>query len=142
METQKVAQFLKQTPLFAEFSDREIQNVLTTARQQRFASGETIVKQGDTARVGFYLVLSGRVEVRKDDQALAQLGPGQYFGEVALLVEDAPRSADVVALEDTECLVLTRWDLRSLISSHPDMALKMLSELARRLSDTHQALSE
>jgi CRP/FNR family transcriptional regulator len=88
------------------------------------------------------LVLNGRVEVRKGEKTLAELGPGQFFGEMALLVEGAPRSADVVALEDTECLVLTRWDLRSLIQTHPDMALKMLGEMARRLSTTHQALSE
>lgn len=128
--------------MFAQFSERELHAVVQTAKVRSFPSGETIVEEGDTARVGFYLVLKGRVEVRKGEKKLAELGPGQFFGEMALLVEGAPRSADVVALEETECLVLTRWDLRSLIQTHPDMALKMLGEMARRLSTTHQALSE
>ncbi len=138
----EILSFLKKTPLFAQFSDRELRDVLSTAKQRTFSSGETIVQEGDTAKVGFYLILSGRVEVRKRDKVLAELGSGQFFGEMALLVEGAPRSADVVALEETECLVLTRWDLRSLVQTHPDMALKMMGELARRLSGTHQALSE
>ena len=142
MADAEVIQLLQKAPLFAGFSERELQNVAQIAKVRTFSTGETIVQEGDTAKVGFYLILSGRVEVRKGEKKLAELGPGQFFGEMALLVEGAPRSADVVALEDTECLVLTRWDLRSLIQTHPDMALKMLGEMARRLSTTHQALSE
>lgn len=142
MANQETIRLLRGAPLFAGFSDRELQDVVKTAKVRQFPAGETIVKEGDTAKVGFYLVLNGRVEVRKGEKKLAELGPGEFFGEMALLVEDAPRSADVVAVEDTECLVLTRWDLRSLIQTHPDMALKMLGEMAHRLSTTHQALSE
>ena len=142
MANAETIQLLQRAPLFAQFSERELQDVVQTAKVRKFSTGETIVQEGDTAKVGFYLILSGRVEVRKGEKKLAELGPGQFFGEMALLVEGAPRSADVVALEDTECLVLTRWDLRSLIQTHPDMALKMLGEMARRLSTTHQALSE
>ena len=142
MASAEVIRLLQKAPLFAGFSERELRDVVQTAKVRSFSSGETIVQEGDTAKVGFYLVLQGRVEVRKGEKKLSELGPGQFFGEMALLVEGTPRSADVVALEDTECLVLTRWDLRSLIQTHPDMALKMLGEMARRLSTTHQALSE
>lgn len=136
------ATFLKETPLFARLSGKELQAILRTSKEREFSAGSTIVREGETGGLGFYLILSGHVEVRKGEKRLAKLGAGEFFGEMALLMEDEPRSADVVALEDTGCVLFTRWDLRSLVASHPDIALKMLGALARRLRDTNRALSE
>ena len=61
---------------------------------------------------------------------------------MSLLLEDTPRTADVTAVEDTTCLAITSWDLRALIKTHPDVGVKMMSELAKRLRDTDQALSD
>ena len=61
---------------------------------------------------------------------------------MALLLDDTPRTADVVATSDTSCLAITQWDLRALISSHPDLGVKMLAELARRLRDTDAKISD
>lgn len=133
--------FLKETPLFAKLSDNQIDAIAKTAKQKRFQAGGTIVEEGQEG-IGFYLILEGSVEVRKQGQSLATLGQGDYFGEMALLLESSQRTADVVALEETNCLLITRWDLRSLIRNHPDIALAMHSELGRRLSQTNQALSE
>jgi CRP-like cAMP-binding protein len=135
-------EYLKRTALFAGFNDRQIEGVLTVAKEQRFAGGEPIIRRGEEGGLGFYLVLEGRTEVRAGDEVLAQLGPGEYFGEMALLLDDTPRTADVVALEDTVCLVITQWAFRSLLAIHPDMAVAVMGELARRLGDTSRSPAE
>lgn len=141
MATTDAATFLKQTPLFGELSEDQIEAMIKTAKQKKFNADEAIVEEGQEG-VGFYLILDGSVDVRKRGKSLAKLKKGDYFGEMALLIENATRTADVVALEGTTCLLITRWDLRSLIRNHPDIALAMHGELARRLSQTNQALSE
>lgn len=136
-------ELLKKSRLFSNFTNQECESVVGTAKTRSFAAGETIVKEGDQGGVGFYLILDGQVEVRKGDRVLATLVKGEFFGEMALLLEkDTPRSADVVATQETDCLIINRWDLRSLIKTHPDMAIKMMASLAQRLSETHKALSE
>lgn len=132
---------MKKTALFAGFSDRQIEGVLTAGKERRFAAGEQIIRQGDDA-VGFYLIVEGSAEVRSEGAVLARLGSGDYFGEMALLLEDTPRTADVTALEDTSCLVITQWAFRSLLAAHPDTALAVMGELARRLRNTPATLSE
>ncbi|MCL6642797.1 MAG: cyclic nucleotide-binding domain-containing protein [Candidatus Bipolaricaulota bacterium] len=141
MVSSEAVKFLKKTPLFAQFSEKELEALFSTAKVREFDAGSTIVREGDPASIGFYLVLEGQVEVRKGQKTLAKLGAGDYFGEMALIL-DAPRSADVIAVQKTKCLMITRWELRSIISSYPDVALKMMGELARRLSATNQALKE
>ena len=132
---------LKQTALFASFTDRQIEGVLAVGKERRFAAGEQIIRQGDDA-VGFYLIVEGGAEVRSSGRVLARLGPGDHFGEMALLLEGARRSADVTALEDTACLVVSQWAFRSLLAAHPDTALAVMGELARRLADNPGTLSE
>ncbi len=80
--------------------------------------------------------------MRKGDTVLAEFEAGDYFGEMSLLLEDTPRTADVVATDDSNCLVITQWDLRALIKSHPEIGVKMMAELAKRLRDTDAALSD
>jgi CRP-like cAMP-binding protein len=141
MASSEVVKFLKGTPLFARFTEKELEAVLRTAKERQFDAGSVIVREGDVGGVGFYLILDGQVEVRKGKKSLAKLKVGEFFGEMALL-DEAPRSADVVALEKTKCSMLTRWDVRGLVAAHPDIALKLMAELARRLRNTNQALSE
>ena len=135
-------EYLKRTSLFAGFTDRQIADILATAKQREFAAGEQIIRQGDEGGRGFYLIVSGRTEVRSGGTVLAHFGPGDYFGEMALLLPDTPRTADVVALEGTTCLVITQWDLRALLSAHPEAGLAIMAELAHRLADTDRTLRE
>lgn len=134
--------FLKQTPLFSGFNEQEIESVLGTAKERGFAAGDSIITEGREGGRGFYLLLSGSAEARKGETLLAEFGPGDYFGEMALLLEDTPRTAAVVATSDTTCLVITQWDLRALIKGHPEIGVKMMAELARRLRDTDAVLSD
>jgi CRP-like cAMP-binding protein len=135
------SELLKQTGLFSSCTDKELENVMVTAKERSFDAGEVIIREGDPG-LGFYLILEGAAEVRKGGTAVAELGPGDYFGEMALLLEDTPRTADVVATSQAKCLVITQWDLRALISTHPDIGMKIMNELAERLSGTEKALSD
>ncbi len=141
MNEADITKSLNGTPLFSRLGRRELEALLKTAKEREFETGQTIVREGDMGGLGFYLILDGRVEVKKGNKVLSKIGAGGFFGEMALL-DDAPRSADVVATEKTKCLLLTKWDLKSLIATYPDIAMKMLEELTRRLRETDQALSE
>ncbi len=131
---------LERVPIFAGLKERELRRLAKDAMGNQFAPGDTVVKQGEKG-VGFYLLLDGRVEVRRKGRRLATLGAGHFFGEMALF-DDEPRNADVVAIEPTRCLVLTKWDFWGFAMDQPRMLRGMLEELARRLSNTDRALSE
>ncbi len=135
----KTAEALKMSPLFADFSDREIASVVETARERRFASGEKIIEDGAEGGRAFYLLLQGAAQARKGDIVLADFAPGDYFGEMALLLEDTPRTADVVATSDALCLLITSWDLRALIKVHPHAGDKIMAELANRFHNNLMA---
>jgi len=132
---------LKEVPLFSTFNKKQLKSVRKTAKEKEFDAGETIVREGDASNTGFYLILDGQVEVKQDGSTLSKLGSGQFFGEMAVL-DEKPRSADVVATTDTQCLLLTSWDFKALIKTYPDMATKVISELANRLRQTNMALSK
>jgi CRP-like cAMP-binding protein len=136
MET---ASALKQSPLFADFSDREIESVVETARERSFAKGEKIIEEGAEGGRAFYVLLAGSAQARKGDIVLADFKSGDYFGEMALLLEDTPRTADVVATSDSRCLLITSWDLRALIKVHPHAGDKIMAELANRFHNNLMA---
>ena len=137
----KTVELLQDVPLFANFSKKQLKSVIKTAKEKEFKDGDTIVREGDMSNVGFYLVLEGQVEVKRGDKSLTKLGSGQFFGEMAVL-DEKPRSADVVAITDTKCLLVTNWDFKALIKTYPDMATNIISELANRLRQTNMALSK
>jgi CRP-like cAMP-binding protein len=132
---------LKGVPLFASFSDRELEAILKTAKERSFEPGKPIVREGEQTNIGFYLVLEGQVEVKKGGRTLSKLGSGQFFGEMSVL-DGAPRSADVIPTIKTTCLLLTNWDVKALVKTYPDIAMKIIAELARRLRQTNMALTE
>ncbi|MFO8034887.1 MAG: cyclic nucleotide-binding domain-containing protein [Candidatus Bipolaricaulota bacterium] len=140
MEKESIA-LLKQVPLFARLGDKHVQAIARSARELKYPAGKPIVREGDQSNAGFYLILDGQVEVRRGDQVLAKLGSGQFFGEMAVL-DGEPRSADVYAVSDTTCLGLTSWDVKALTTTYPDIAMGIISELARRLRQTSMKLSE
>lgn len=142
MAAPDAANALKKVSLFSSLDDSQIGTVASEANARVFADGDLIVKQGDTGAAGFWVILDGTVEVRRGPVSLATLGPGEYFGEMALVSDHStPRSADVVATGDVQALQLTRWDLRGLILAHPEIALSMLADLADRIRKADEALA-
>ncbi len=137
------ADVLATSKLLAGCNRRELETVAEVASERTFAPGHLIVHEGDTTAAAMWVIVEGEVEVRSDDHVIATLGPGEVFGEMALLEHDPqPRSADVVAKTEVQTLQLTRWDLRGVIAEYPDIAMKMVHTVAQRLRDTDHALSD
>jgi CRP-like cAMP-binding protein len=139
-ENDAVIEMLEKAPLWSGLSKKELKSMVSVSRERRFESGHTIVKKGEGG-VGFYLILDGTVEIRSDGNTLSKLGPGQFFGEMSVL-DNQPRSADVVTVQPSRLLILTAWEFKGLISAKPRIALKMLQELVRRLRNTDLSLSD
>lgn len=128
-------EFLQRVPLFQELDDHTLREIANAAVEQRWEPGQEIVRQGDTG-VGMFIVRSGKVEIVQEHdgktEKVRDLGPGEVFGDMALL-DEFPRSATVRAIEPTTCLGLTRWHFRGILESHPQIALKLLPILTKRL---------
>ncbi len=135
-----VLRMLEKVPIFASLTDRQLRGLARDTLERTYSEGTMVVKQGDKG-VGFYLILDGLVEVRRKGRRLASLGPGHFFGEMALF-DDEPRTADVVAIQATRTLVLSKWEFWGFAMTQPAMLRGMLEEMARRLNNTDRALTE
>lgn len=139
-ERKTVVPLLQAVSVFSSLDKKSLNRIANTATKRAYDTGSVITKEGDKA-VTFYLILSGGVDVKRGKKVLAKLGVGQFFGEMALF-DNQPRSADVIAREDTSCLLLTSWDLAGITGENPKIAMSIIAELARRLRETNNALSE
>jgi len=127
-------------PLFKGLGSDELTAIARLSKKMEFKAGERIVKEGE-AGLGFYAITDGAASVKRKNKTVAKLGRGSFFGEMALL-DNRPRSADVIAIEPTTCFVLLRWNFWSLISKNEKVVRGLLEEMARRLRATNEALSE
>lgn len=124
---------LGNVPLFAELTRKELDQLAKLCDEAQVAEGKVLVKQGS---VGFecFVIEQGQVKVERDGVVLATLGPGAYFGELALL-DKQPRSATVTALTDLLVVVLGPREFASALDTMPGLARKIMTVLARRLRD-------
>lgn len=127
------ADHLANVPLFASLSKKDLQRVAKASDEVTIKAGRTIVEQGRTGHE-FFLILEGTAVVRRNNRKVADLGPGQYFGELAIL-DRGPRSASVVATTEMDVLVLGQREFVSVLDSIPGMAYKFLTVMAQRLRD-------
>lgn len=124
---------LKKVPIFSKLPAKELEHIARSLKERAYEPGAIIVKEGDPG-LGFFLITQGRVVVSHSNHAIRELGPGEFFGEMALM-EERPRSATVTAKERTNCLQLVRWDFRALLKENPDMAVQMLEVVVQRLRE-------
>jgi CRP/FNR family cyclic AMP-dependent transcriptional regulator len=137
MDNTKIIATLKKTPIFAKTSDDSLQSLLKSAIQKTVDAGTKIVEKGQSG-LGFYLILNGQADVvGSGGKRLAEIGEGGFFGELSV-IDGAPRTADVVAKTAVTCLVVSQWAMRSIINTHPEIALSMLEELVRRLRASNE----
>ncbi len=120
---------LAATPLFSRLDKDDLERLGKSVVQRKYAKGDVIVKEGEQA-VAFFVIVSGRVDVTKGGDKVGEKRAGEPFGEMALL-DGYPRSTTVIAAEDTECLVMTRWDFTAELKSNNNIALAMLPELSK-----------
>jgi voltage-gated potassium channel len=124
---------LRALPLFSGLSDAGLERLAARAGELECEAGQVLALPGDPGS-GMYVVLEGQVSVEMRGGWHTELGPGSFFGEVALLVPGATRVARVRAATDVRCLSIPREDALALVESEPSLALAMLRELARRLA--------
>jgi voltage-gated potassium channel len=124
-------------PLLAVLDRRAVEQVLRTAREQRYAPGDVVVGEGDPA-TRLYLIVDGTASVEQSTQGrVGKLGPGEFFGELAL-IEEHGRTATVRAESDLTCLVIPAWEFKASLEEHPQMAIPMLHTIIARLHRREQ----
>jgi CRP-like cAMP-binding protein len=122
---------LKKVPLFAGLDDRELEQIAATMRERRFSEGDKVTEEG-AGGAGFFIVEDGTADVTVEGQPRGSIGPGDYFGEIALLT-GSDRTATITATSDMLCWGMTPWDFRPLVESNSTIAWKLLTAMADKL---------
>jgi CRP-like cAMP-binding protein len=136
MPLRKKDQYLEHlgnVPLFSACSKKELQTIARASDDVEVPAGKVLVHEGKPGHE-FFLILDGNASVKRGKREIAKLGPGQYFGELALL-DRGPRSASVIAKDDMEVLVLGQREFAGVIDEVPTLAHKLLTTMAQRLRD-------
>jgi CRP/FNR family cyclic AMP-dependent transcriptional regulator len=137
MATKDVIGQLARVPLFSDCSKRDLELISRVVKDVSHRAGTVIAREGEPG-VGLFIIVSGTAEVTIGGKRKTRLGPGDFFGEIALL-DGGPRTATVTAVTDLELLGLTEWVFRGLMQEHPTIALKTLQQMAGRLRQATKA---
>jgi CRP-like cAMP-binding protein len=124
---------LASVPLFSACSKRDLKLLARRAENVRVKKGTELVKEGQPGHE-FFVIADGKATVKKKNRKIAELGPGGFFGELALL-DRAPRNATIVADSDMELFVLGQREFSGLLDEVPGLGHKLLSAMARRLRE-------
>jgi CRP/FNR family transcriptional regulator len=122
---------LKTVPLFTMCEPREVERLGMLVEEVELPAGRVLFKQGDTAHE-LFIVISGQVRVERNGTVLAHRGPGEFFGEIALVAE-GPRTATATCVTDCRLLVLGHRDFHSLMDEFPSLKMRVLETLAKRV---------
>ena len=128
------ASALERVPLLAGMNDKARGRLAKTMKDRTFKQGREVVAQGRTG-AGFFLITEGEAVVTIGGEVIRTLGPGDYFGEMALL-DGAPRSATVTAQTELSCLTISSWGFKAFVQENPQVAWDMLQRLAERLRES------
>jgi CRP-like cAMP-binding protein len=124
-------ELIRGVPLFAEADDQFLERLSGEFMARTYAAGETIAEEGEAGRT-FFVIESGNVTVSIRGREVGRLGPGEAFGEMALIDKSA-RSATVKAENEVRGYQLPVWSFRPLVESHPEMVWALLEALAQRV---------
>jgi CRP-like cAMP-binding protein len=135
---------LQRVPLFSTLAEEDLEQVAEVAMPRRFESGQVVFREGDASDT-CYVIWHGHARALREHAdgrsiTLAQFGPGDIFGELAMF-DDERRSATVETLEATETLAILGPDMRRLLRNHPEIAVKLIIALGRRLRETNERLA-
>ena len=135
---------LKAVPLFSGLNDQYIDSIAKLARARSFSAGQTIISEGD-AGVGLYVIVSGRVQIVQKGAAeeitLGWMGPGEVFGELALLTH-RPRLATVRAVTATTCLIIVSVTFEKMLDHSPEVGKHLAQTLARWLEQVEHGTGD
>ena len=122
---------LRQVSLFTKLSDRDLKRLANGLTERTFPAGQEIAAEGREG-LGFFLIESGEVSITRRGDHVTKLGPGDYFGEMAL-IDQGPRSATVVADTEVRCHGMTAWAFRPFVEEHGEVAWPLMEALVTRL---------
>jgi CRP/FNR family cyclic AMP-dependent transcriptional regulator len=128
---------LAKVPLLAGLDRRSLESFSRTLKNRTFHAGQTALDEGQSG-VGFFIVLDGTAVVSIGGREVRRLGPGDWFGEIALLTADSVRTATVIAETDVTCVGLTEWEFKPFLAEHPDVAWQIMVTMAHRIVDSSQ----
>ena len=136
-------ELLKDVDLFSDLEANYIKDIANFCVRRSFKEGDIILKQGEPG-IGLFIIASGKVKVIKElahggKMEVSVHGPREFIGEMSVL-DNAPRSASVIALENTDCLVLTAWDFKSRLKARSEIALELLPVVVKRFIETNEKL--
>jgi CRP/FNR family cyclic AMP-dependent transcriptional regulator len=126
-------ELLQKIPLFSEVSSRELERLSGSFKERTFSAGDEVASEGEGG-AGFFVIESGEAVVEVGGEPRGRLGPGDYFGDVAL-IDMGARTATVKAESDLHCYGLTFWDFRPLVESDARIAWPLLQAMAKRLRE-------
>lgn len=124
-------ELLRRVPLFNGLDDKHLKRLGESFTDRPFTAGQELVTEG-SGGVGFFVIESGQARVSVEGEHRAELGPGDYFGEIAL-IDGGPRTATVIAASDLVCYGLTFWEFRPLVEGNGAIGWKLVQALAKRL---------
>ena len=130
-------ELLAQIPLFEGLSHGELARIGRSFKERRFSAGDTVAAEG-AGGVGFFVIGEGTASVDVHGEQRGRLGPGDYFGEIALIDDQARRTATITADSDLTCYGLTSWEFRPLVETNAQIAWKLLQVMAKRLRESEQ----
>lgn len=125
--------YLAEVPLFSACSNKELQKIAKASDEIAIEAGRVLVEQDGVGREA-YVVVEGEASVKRGNRRIATLGPGDHFGELALL-DGGPRTATVVAETPMKVLVLGQREFAGLLDEVPGLAHKVLANLASRIRE-------
>lgn len=127
---------LAEVKLFKDLSKTDLKELEDIGRVVNHPAGHVIIDQGGSG-AGFHMVLSGDVRVVRGGRTVARLGPGDFFGEMAL-IDGGPRTATVTADSDVSTFSIASWDFRALVMKRPGMSWSLLLSVTERLRDAQK----
>jgi CRP-like cAMP-binding protein len=129
----KLEETLAKVPLFARLKPRELERLAKRMSERRWSEGDVVITEGKGG-IGFWVIEDGNATVSVRGKSVGTLGPGDHFGEIALL-DDGPRSATVTAATDLRCQGIVAWEFGPFVQENPEVAWPMLQTLAARVRD-------
>jgi CRP/FNR family cyclic AMP-dependent transcriptional regulator len=124
-------ELLQRVPLFAELDPRELERLRSSFKERTFDAGQSVATEGEGA-AGFFVIESGEGLVKVHGEERGRLGPGDYFGDIAM-IDQGDRTASIEAVSELKCYGLTFWDFRPLVESDARIAWPLLQAMAKRL---------